>query len=342
MSRSWCFTLLNYTPHEEYAIQSYFSDSNRDARLRYVIYGRHITEDGERVLRGYIYRKHACTPRMMRKISCLLRASVGCATRHPFIEIDWCKHSSGFLSWGKVPAGKKIPSPWQCVDIDDAVQRVLAARSMRVLTEHERRHCAHRVRIVVDSQIKPHTESRFVAWIHGGDHSDRNRMALWFANAVSGGARIYSRFGARRYFDTYDYQRVALLLDVGSTSIINRMNHTTFTSILTRGATTVETYYCRRPWMAEVIVLTSPEHPDVVIPGITATLPAQTTRVINLDPEPPHVSEPVLAIEIAESPLKRSHVPAIDIVEPPLKRSRISEPDSESWLNFLDVSSPSD
>jgi len=62
--RAWCFTLNNYTPHQEEHIQTVIKNL-----ARYIVYGREVGDNGTPHLQGYVYfhnqRQHKAVTRLL-------------------------------------------------------------------------------------------------------------------------------------------------------------------------------------------------------------------------------------------------------------------------------------
>nr|WAE42465.1 MAG: replication associated protein [Cressdnaviricota sp.] len=99
-SRSWCFTLNNYTELHENAIQ------NLSDQITYLIYGREIApETGTPHLQGYVYFPNAKTLSAVRKL--IPHAHLSLSRGDALSNYNYCSKSGDFVERGVRPKSQE-------------------------------------------------------------------------------------------------------------------------------------------------------------------------------------------------------------------------------------------
>lgn len=96
-SRSWCFTLNNYTEEER--------DALRDCKCVYMLFGYERGDEGTPHLQGYVHYKDAKTLSAMKKI--MPRAHLEIRKGTVDQAVDYCKKEGDFEEFGKKPLSQK-------------------------------------------------------------------------------------------------------------------------------------------------------------------------------------------------------------------------------------------
>lgn len=140
-SRRWCFTLNNYTPEEEAALQQ--------LECRYMVYGREVASTGTPHLQGFVVFPSNKRDAAVRRL--LPRAHVEAARGTTEQAVTYCKKDGNFWEGGNVPqersaAGKRERDTWN--DAYDSAKRgafdeipgYVAMRCYRTMREVARDH----------------------------------------------------------------------------------------------------------------------------------------------------------------------------------------------------------
>jgi len=85
-SRSWVWTLNNYTDDEEHQLQMFIHDNS----VSYIVYGREVGESGTPHLQGFIQFKTRKTFQVVRAVLPRRVAHIAVA-EHPYKAQEYCK-----------------------------------------------------------------------------------------------------------------------------------------------------------------------------------------------------------------------------------------------------------
>lgn len=119
-SRSYVFTLNNYTESDEIAISN--------IPCKYLIYGREVGENGTRHLQGYIYFDNARFFTAVKKL--IPKAHIEAAVGNAAQNRDYCSKEGDFVEHGQIPIkGKRT-------DISAVKDALGTGRTLRYIMEN--------------------------------------------------------------------------------------------------------------------------------------------------------------------------------------------------------------
>lgn len=193
-SKRWCFTLNNYTDHDE----SIFANAN----YKYCVYGREKGESGTPHLQGFITFGKAMRLAGVRKLHGRAHWEIAKGTSKQ--AADYCKKDGDFIEYGEVPSqGKRN-------DLSEAIA-VLKSNGLKASAE------AH-----PEVFVKYSRGLRDLSLMLGSPYNHDEVRGLWIWGPPGSGkshwcrAQFPSLFikAQNKWFDGYDKEEVILLDDL--------------------------------------------------------------------------------------------------------------------------------
>lgn len=242
-SRSWCFTLNNYTDREEARIKA--------VECRYIVFGHEVGEQGTSHLQGYLYFENALSFKSAStKLGsrCHLEVAKGSAQQNR----DYCTKDGDFFEYGQ------IPSPGSRSDIREVKDMVMNGGTMmdviKVATSYQSLRTAELLLKYVPCDKGYHEKK--VYWFHGPTGTGKTRSAM----DMAGDSDIWISGKNLQWWEGYYGQKFVIIDDF-------RGDFCTFHELLR----ILDGYSYRVQvkgsscWLrADTIVITSPYHPKDV------------------------------------------------------------------------------
>lgn len=97
--RAWVFTLNNYTKDEVKHIESLINEK----RVRYIVCGREVGEQGTKHLQGYIYLNNAATFTSVKKLLGTERVYIAQAKGNAKQNRKYCTKDNDYIEHGNMP-----------------------------------------------------------------------------------------------------------------------------------------------------------------------------------------------------------------------------------------------
>lgn len=263
--RTWCFTLNNYTPSDESALQSLFESGF----LRFCLYGRETGESGTPHLQGVLtcdrpIRRRALSSRLPR---CHLEA---CRSRDASIE--YCSKGGDVVRHGTVRSGqgKRTDLEEAIATFNDSGLDAVRALHPAVYVKYPSGFNSLRVDAPRDPSHPPE-----VTWIYGPTGIGKTRYV------VDRESDLWISGGTLRWWDGYVCQSAVLFDDF-------RGDFCTFhwlLRLLDRYPVRVEVKGGSREFNSSRIYITCPFHPRDVYPTVEdkRQLLRRISRVIHME-----------------------------------------------------------
>lgn len=243
-SRSWCFTINNYTTDDVNALISLEQD------VEYIIYGKEIAPTtGTPHLQGYMYWREAKTRKSLsKKLSraCLLPAK-GNAQQNK----TYCSKGEDVHEYGTMPSqGKRN-------DFENVKQQISEGKGMREIVQTATSYQSIRsAELLLKYTEQKRNWKPNVVWVHGDSGTGKTRMVYdlypdLFRKTNSTG----------KWWDGYDAHPVVLIDDIKETS---REYYSMLLELLDRYDVTVETKGGSRQFVPKIIYCTSIWHPHAL------------------------------------------------------------------------------
>lgn len=240
-TRSWCFTLNNYTAEDEARIQA--------LRPVYIVYGREEGDSGTPHLQGYMYFKDAKSLTGAKVFLGSTTVHVEAARAKPKVAADYCKKDGDIYEYGTCPA-QGLRS-----DLAEALLDYKDGHSLEWMYLHHGTQAIKHVQGYHMARKAPHLE-RKVYWFHGDSGSGKTRAAY----DLAGDNDVYITSGnAGSFFlDGYWAEKYVIFDDFRPTDL--RLNQ--LLRYLDRYPVSINIKYGRAPYLAEHIIITSDRPPS--------------------------------------------------------------------------------
>jgi len=236
-SRSFCFTLNNYTDLEYTAVQA--------IECRYLCVGKEVGEAGTPHLQGYIHFENPRSFKAVKKL--LMRAHLEPAKGNPKQASDYCKKDGNYIEIGE------CPSQGTRTDLDN-VREVISrtgrmADVVDVATSYQSVKMAEQI---LKYKEKPRNWKPTIKWFWGASGTGKSKRAY-----EELGDDCYTCMSTGRWFDGYDGHENVLIDDMRR----DFMKFHEFLRLIDRYAMKVETKGGTRQFLAKNVIITSCYHP---------------------------------------------------------------------------------
>lgn len=238
-SRSWCFTLNNYTDDDVSLLNQ--------VQCQYIVYGYEIGESGTPHLQGFIYFAEAKTLSTLKK-KVHSTAHFESARGTPQQASDYCKKDGEFIERGELPLaqGKRT-------DLDTIKDVVLNTGKMRDVVLHATSYQSIKM---AEQILKYHERKREwkpeVKWYYGPTGTGKTQTA------TEEMPDCYTTLSTGKWWDGYDAHENILIDDMRK----DFMKFHEILRLLDRYSFTVETKGGTRQILAKRIIITSCYHPQ--------------------------------------------------------------------------------
>lgn len=192
-SRGWCFTLNNYTPEEQQAIDN--------VECQYLVYGKEVGESGTPHLQGYI---HFNTNVRMSQVKKALGTRAHIEVRQGSLKeaIDYCKKDGDVTERGKIRIG--ADNKWT-----DVIQLAEAGKMEEIKNDYPHLYLLHKQKL--ESLMAPNLEAF--------TDDPKNHFEWWVGPTGTGKSRtLWEKYGNNRYlkgitkwWDNYRYEEVVVI-----------------------------------------------------------------------------------------------------------------------------------
>lgn len=197
-SRTWCFTLNNYTEEEEDIINSYETND----QVRYLIYGREKGEEGTPHLQGYIMFYNPKNFKQVKKFlgdRCHIEKSKGTIQQN----IAYCSKDDDFIEFGDKPkmgARKDIEDVKKLIQDNVPINDVIMSATSYQAAKH--------AELLFKYQKQPPAMKRNVHWYYGPTGTGKTRQAV-----EKSGEDYYITMNTLKWWDGYVGQKNVIVDD---------------------------------------------------------------------------------------------------------------------------------
>ena len=242
-SRSWCFTINNYTP-EQY--ESFISTPSQ-----YAIAGCETGESGTPHIQGYIYFHNAKSFSSLKKE--YPTAHIELAKGTPDQASIYCKKGGVYKEFGSLPAqGKRS-------DLENIRSLIKEGKGMKdivnIATSYQSVKMAEQI-LKYNEPVRNFKPN--VQWFYGATDTGKSRSAY-----EELGEDCYTCLSTGRWFDGYDAHPHVLIDDMRK----DFLKFHELLRLLDRYAMRIETKGGTRQFLAQRIIITSPFSPYELYDG---------------------------------------------------------------------------
>lgn len=238
-SRSYCFTLNNYT-EEEYLLAS-------SIECRYLVIGKEVGESGTPHLQGYVFLENPRSLASLKKS--MVRAHIEVAKGTPLQASIYCKKDGDFIEKGEIPVkGKRT-------DLDEIRELVNAGQGMREMVDKANSYQSIRsAELILKYKEKKRDWKPEVIWVCGKSGTGKTR---WVYDNYPYDDIHKQPATDTKWFEGYDAHPVVLIDEVDM-----QTSYSDLKELTDRYAMRVHYKGGMRSFLAKVIVLTSLETPQ--------------------------------------------------------------------------------
>lgn len=240
-SRSYCFTINNYTQEDINAVKALKS-------VQYLVYGFEVGEQGTQHIQGYVYFNNQVQFTSIKKK--LPRAHIEKSKGNAQQNREYCIKQGNYVEEGEIPQRQGARN-----DIAEVREWVNQGKGMEeiveVATSYQSLKCAEM--LLKYKEVKRNFKP-LVKWYYGATGTGKTKKAFEDAE----GKRTYVAMDTARWFDGYDAHEV-LIIDDMRKDFIKFHN---LLKLLDRYEFRVETKGGTRQMLAKMIIVTSPKHPQ--------------------------------------------------------------------------------
>lgn len=201
-SRTYCFTVNNYTDDEYETLKS----SRESIGARYIVFGREVGENNTPHLQGYVYFTNPRSLSGVKRLPGLTRAHLEIAKGTPNQASEYCKKDGDFFEEGDLPA------PGRRSDLEEIKEKISEGKSeLFIADNHFSQWVVYRRSFDAYRRLLRSTPRSWKTWTNilvGSTGLGKTR----FVYQQHRDEDIFV-WGGDRWFDGYCGQSIALLDD---------------------------------------------------------------------------------------------------------------------------------